>query len=299
MQYCGRFAPSPTGCLHDGSVVAALASWLDAQAHHGRWLVRIEDVDTPRCQPEAEKQILRQLQELGLLQNIQPIMRQSERSSAYADALTHLQRLGLAYPCGCTRKEVLQSFLQNQKCKSRHQELIYPGTCRQGLSDGKIERSWRFAIQTKDSLQWKDRRCGWQTQNPSLEVGDFVLRRTDQLWSYQLAVVVDDIAQGVTHIVRGEDLLDNTARQILLRDALAPNKPWLIYLHTPLVRLPNGEKLSKQHGAAAAQTSQPLVCLGKAADVLGLPPAPKHASLPEALEFWVRAWSALYPSPHP
>jgi glutamyl-Q tRNA(Asp) synthetase len=247
--YVGRFAPSPTGPLHAGSLAAALASWLDARAHGGRWLLRIEDVDTPRCVAGAEALILAQLAGCGMHPDAPPLW-QSTRSAAYAAALETLLARGAAYACGCTRREIESTLAERGDGRSRHAERVYPGTCRSGLH-GKPARALRLRTEAPDGsdtiIHWQDRRLGAQRQNLTREVGDFVLRRADGLWAYQLAVVVDDAAQGVTHVVRGEDLADSTPRQIHLQHALGlPTPTWL---HTPLVRAADGEKLSKGHGA--------------------------------------------------
>jgi glutamyl-Q tRNA(Asp) synthetase len=308
--YTGRFAPSPTGPLHAGSLVAALASWLDARAHGGQWLVRMEDVDTPRCVPGADILILQQLAACGLLPDAPPLY-QSQRGAAYQAALDTLIAGQLAYPCACTRQDIAQALAEAGQPKPRHGELVYPGTCRHGLY-GRPARAWRFLTQTIEqnrpsalvrqaqaatdfiankSVEWMDRRLGLQHQNVTGAVGDFVLRRADGLWAYQLAVVVDDGAQGITDIVRGEDLADNTARQILLQRALGLPTPR--YLHLPLVRGTDGEKLSKQNGAHALDTRTPLASLNAAAQVLGLAPA-APASLSDWLAEAVRQWAALY-----
>ena len=249
--YVGRFAPSPTGPLHAGSLAAALASWLDARAHGGHWLVRIEDVDVPRCVVGADRLILSQLAACGLRPDAAPLW-QSTRGAAYAAAADALLARGAAYPCGCTRREIETSLAAPGAGRPRHAERVYPGTCRAGLH-GRPARALRLRTQQPDRsdtrIDWHDRRLGAQTQNVTRQVGDFVLRRADGLWAYQLAVVVDDGAQGVTHVVRGEDLADNTPRQIHLQRALGLPLP--SYLHTPLVRAADGEKLSKGHGAKA------------------------------------------------
>jgi glutamyl-Q tRNA(Asp) synthetase len=285
--YTGRFAPSPTGLLHAGSLVAALASWLDARANGGQWRVRIEDVDTPRCVAGADQAILQQLAACGLTPD-GPVLWQSQRGDAYAAALQRLVEKGWAYPCGCSRKEI-----ESAQAVARHSAAVYPGTCRQGLK-GKPARAWRLNVQAVQAAlglpaitHWHDRRLGDQQQNVGQDVGDFVLRRADGLWAYQLAVVVDDAAQGVSHVVRGQDLADNTARQIVLQRALGLPTPQ--YLHTPLVLGADGEKLSKQNGALALDLSDPLAALGQAAQVLGLPaqPAP-HNFLTQAQASWAR-----------
>ncbi|MGM9428325.1 tRNA glutamyl-Q(34) synthetase GluQRS [Hydrogenophaga sp. MI9] len=284
--YRGRFAPSPTGPLHAGSLVAALASWLDARAQDGRWLVRIEDVDTPRCVPGADRFILQQLAACGLVSD-EPVSWQSTRSDFYQAALDRLIACGLAYPCGCSRKDIEAALQASGLARERHHAAVYPGTCRpeRGGLAGRAPRAWRLRV-APGVQQWTDRRLGPQQQNVETEVGDFVLRRADGLWAYQLAVVVDDAAQGITHVVRGEDLADNTPRQIRLQLALELPAP--LYLHTPLVLGDNGEKLSKQNGAQALDLSDPLAALQAAAQALGLPKA--AGNLPDALASWTRAW---------
>jgi len=274
LSYVGRFAPSPTGWLHAGSMVAALASWLDARAHGGRWLVRIEDVDGPRCIAGAEDAILRQLADCGLHPDAPPL-RQSDRGALYAQALERLHAAGLAYGCRCTRREIAQALQARGLDRERHGDLVYPGTCRPGgpqpvpWPEARAVRLLTCADDGRDTvIDWHDRRLGAQRQNVSQEVGDFVLRRADGLWAYQLAVVVDDAAQGVTDIVRGEDLADNTPRQILLRRHLGLPQPR--HLHTPLVLAADGQKLSKQNGAAPVDTGRPAEVLAAAARALGL-----------------------------
>ena len=283
--YIGRFAPSPTGALHAGSLVAALASWLDARAHGGRWLVRIEDIDTPRCVPGADEIILAQLATCGLVPDEAPLW-QSQRTAWYEQALASLVAANLAYPCGCSRSAIDAANAARGIARPRNGERVYPGTCRNGLH-GSGPGAWRMRTQhAPPLLPWLDRRLGEQTQNLHTQVGDFVLRRADGLFTYQLAVVVDDAAQGISHVVRGEDLADNTARQRWLQDALGLPMPQ--YLHTPLVMGRNGEKLSKQNGAQPIDTSAPLASLNAAAKVLGLP---EHGgSISDALAAWTAAW---------
>ena len=291
MRYIGRFAPSPTGPLHAGSLVAALASWLDARAHNGQWLVRMEDIDTPRCVKGADQHILQQLAAFGLVADSKPTW-QSQRTHLYENALSHLINKGWAYPCGCSRKEIEDIYVSQGQGIARHSSTVYPGICRDGLS-GKPARAWRLNVQAvmealhlPQTLQWHDRRMGQQQQDIVREVGDFVLKRADGLWAYQLAVVVDDADQGITHVVRGEDLHDNTARQILLQKALCLNTP--IYMHTLLVLGDKGEKLSKQNGALALDLRDPLATLNKAAKVLRLNPC--ETSIEDALYEWTQAW---------
>lgn len=287
LPYVGRFAPSPTGPLHAGSLVAALASWLDARAHGGRWLVRIEDVDQPRCVAGADRLILRQLADCGLAPDEEPVW-QSARSALYQGALDGLVGAGRAYPCGCSRKDIEQARAAQGRPRARHGELVYPGTCRTGLH-GRAPRAWRLRVEP-GVVRWNDRRLGAQQQDVEGDVGDFVLRRADGLWAYQLAVVVDDARQGITQVVRGEDLTDNTARQIRLQQALQFPTPG--YLHTPLVLGPNGEKLSKQNGAQPLDTSEPLAALTRAAAVLGL--ADHGGTVTDALIAWQRQWRDFY-----
>ena len=290
MRYIGRFAPSPTGPLHAGSLVAALASWLDARAHNGQWLVRIEDVDTPRCIDGADQLILEQLATCALVSDT-PVMYQSQRGEAYQAALDALMAKGWAYPCGCSRKEIEDAQALRGHNRERHHAAVYPGTCRMGLN-GKVARAWRLNVQRVIDdlklpvpLHWQDRWLGPQQQDVAQEVGDFVLKRADGLWAYQLAVVVDDAAQGITHVVRGADLSDNTARQIVLQRALGLPTP--SYMHTPLVLGENGEKLSKQNGAEALDLSDPLQALNHAAQALGL--AHCTTSIQDALRQWTQA----------
>jgi glutamyl-Q tRNA(Asp) synthetase len=288
--YIGRFAPSPTGPLHAGSLVAALASWLDARANGGRWLMRIEDVDVPRCISGAAETILRQLAACGLHPDNAPVW-QSSRGGLYQEALDTLAGRGLAYPCGCSRKDIEEALSALGRPHERNAELVYPGTCRTGLR-GKPARAWRFRT-SAGVVRWNDRRLGAQQQDVEREVGDFVLRRADGLWAYQLAVVVDDALQGVTDIVRGEDLADNTPRQILLQHALGLPLPR--YLHTPLVLAANGEKLSKQNGAAPLDTDDPMRVLNDAATALGL--KPQQGSTQQALAVWQAQWRDSYNLP--
>lgn len=304
----GRFAPSPTGELHAGSLVAALASYLDARAHQGEWLLRIEDVDGPRCILGADKAILQQLQQCGLRWDGE-VVYQSHRSQLYQQALDRLIAQGLVYPCGCTRKEIEESQALLGLNLERHKAAVYPGTCRNGLH-GKTARAWRFNVQKWSALRgspwvnWTDRRLGQQTQNVQEEVGDFVLKRADGLWAYQLAVVVDDASQHISHVVRGEDLTDNTARQCLLQEALGLQHPH--YLHTPLVLGANGEKLSKQNAAKALDLSSPKaigLAMQTAASALGLS-TPKQVidddtRLQLALATWAQDWAHKYTAIRP
>ena len=299
----GRFAPSPTGELHAGSLVAALASWLDVRALKGEWWVRIEDVDGPRCIVGSAARILHQLSLCGLHSDSEVIY-QSRRNSFYEQALHQLIAKGLAYPCACSRKEIEEQQATLGLSLERHKSAVYPGTCRNGLH-GKPARAWRFNVLKWSELRgspevdWTDRRLGPQSQNVQEEVGDFVLKRADGMWAYQLAVVVDDAVQGITHVVRGEDLTDNTARQYLLQEALGFEHPH--YMHTALVLGANGDKLSKQNGAKALDLSSPqAVCLAmqSAASTLGLSslaqPVSESADLDLALRTWTEEWAQRY-----
>ena len=304
--YIGRFAPSPTGPPHAGSLVAALASWLDARAHGGRWLVRIEDVDAPRCIAGAAEQMLAQLAACGLRPDAPPLW-QSQRSAGYQTALQTLLAAGWAYPCGCTRRDIDGALAAQGQPHQRCAERIYPGTCRDGLH-GKPARAVRLntgqytgqrteprtGCGAADArIIWHDRRLGLQQQHLASEVGDFVLRRADGCWAYQLAVVVDDAAQGITDVVRGQDLADNTARQIYLQRKLGLPLPR--YLHTPLVLGDDGHKLSKQNGAQAIHTADAaaaLAALVQAGHQLGLPPI-SGAAPADWLAGAVAAWVDL------
>jgi glutamyl-Q tRNA(Asp) synthetase len=284
-------------------LVAALASWLDARAHGGRWLVRIEDVDTPRCVPGADRLILAQLAACGLMAE-EPVLHQSARGALYQAALGDLVARHWAYPCGCSRGDIDAVLAARGVARPRHGERVYPGTCRDGLH-GKPARAVRLLAVAPASatptapyadlvIDWTDRRLGPQQQNVSAEAGDVVLRRADGLWAYQLAVVVDDADQGITHVVRGEDLAHNTARQIHLQRLLGLPTP--AYLHTPLVLGRNGEKLSKQNGAQALELGDAAAArraLRAAATTLELQPG-SAATVPELLASLLPQWRARW-----
>lgn len=242
--YVGRFAPSPTGPLHFGSLIAALASWLDARAAGGRWLVRIEDLDAPRVQPGAADGILHTLDRLGLGWDA-AVIYQSKRAASYRSALAALEQH--TYWCGCTRREIADSALGLAADGAQ----IYPGTCRAGVAAGKVPRALRLRT-AGESISYTDRVQGPQVQELDRQIGDFVLLRADGQFAYQLAVVVDDAEQGVTDVVRGADLLDSTPRQIHLQRLLGTTTPR--YLHVPAAVNAAGEKLSKQTGARAVET---------------------------------------------
>jgi glutamyl-Q tRNA(Asp) synthetase len=269
--YAGRFAPSPTGPLHFGSLVAALASWLDARAAQGRWVVRMEDLDAPRMQAGAAALILRTLERLGLEWDGE-VLYQSQRSSLYEAALSRLA--ARTYACGCTRREIADSSLGLAADGAQ----IYPGTCRGGLSEGKAARAIRVRT-GGGSVEFEDRVQGRQRQDVEREVGDFVLLRADGQFAYQLAVVVDDAQQGITDIVRGADLLESTARQIFLQRLLGYPEPR--YLHLPAAVNAAGEKLSKQTGAPPVEASPRALRRGLA--FLG---QPETEDLREAIRNW-------------
>lgn len=234
--YRGRFAPSPTGPLHFGSLIAAVGSYLDARAHQGEWRVRIEDIDPPREVAGAADDILRTLDAFGLEWD-GSVSYQSQRSEHYAAALERLLHDGYLYGCACTRREIADSSLK------RGTAGVYPGTCRNGILPGRTPRSLRVRVEAGET-RFSDRLQGDARQSLRDEVGDFILRRADNFTAYQLAVVVDDAAQQMTHIVRGVDLLDSTPRQIYLQQLLAFPTP--AYLHLPVAVNRAGEKLSKQ-----------------------------------------------------
>lgn len=288
MHYIGRFAPSPTGPLHRGSLVAAMASYLDARAHDGQWLVRIEDIDEPRCSPAAAGEILATLAAFGMQWDGE-VLWQSRRKPVYEAAFARLAPW--VYPCGCTRREIADSRIGI----AADGAAVYPGTCRQGLGDGKTARAFRVRVPDADDvagiITFEDRWMGTVSQRLASEVGDFVLNRADGFWAYQLAVVVDDAAQGITHVVRGADLLDSTPRQIYLQRLLGMPTP--AYMHVPVVTNAAGEKLSKQTGATALDRNAPLAELLRAAAFLGLPGMPAQS----VERFWeqaVAAWKARH-----
>jgi len=295
--YVGRYAPTPSGPLHAGSLVAALASWLDARAHDGRWLLRFDDVDGLRSLPGIERLIVQQLAAVGMVADAPPLW-QSQRGAQYAQALERLRERGLAYPCACTRRDIDEQLAALGIAPQRGAERIYPGTCRGGL-DGKPARAWRLACGSPGApvfVDWVDRRLGAMHQDVTHAVGDFVLQRADGPWAYQIAVVVDDAEQGVTDVVRGEDLADNTARQIHLQHVLGLPTPR--YLHTPLVRDERGEKLSKSNGAAPLDLHEPVAALRAAAVVLNLT-VPDSDSVADWLLNAVAAWRARWLSKRP
>lgn len=282
--YTGRFAPSPSGPLHDGSLVAAMASFLDARAHHGRWLLRIEDIDTPRVAPGADQIILSQLQQLGMRWD-GDIIWQSQRLSRYADIYEQLGRQGLIYGCACTRQEIASNALR-AGLLGEDGERPYAGTCRAGIAAGRSPRAWRVRM-PDEAYAFTDRWVGARTQNVAQAVGDMIVKRADGLFAYQLVVVVDDHDQQVTDIVRGQDLLSSTARQHQLARMLGFMPPRM--MHVPLVLDADGRKLSKQNHAQAIDVHNPIKSLQRAWAALGFDVLPVNT----VNDFWdaaVAAW---------
>lgn len=276
--YRGRFAPSPTGPLHFGSLIAAVGSYLEAKSHHGEWLLRMEDLDPPREIPGAADSILTTLETYGFEWD-SPILFQSLRGEAYEDALVRLRQSGSLYPCACTRKEVADSATRGIEGP------VYPGTCRQGTL-GREPRAWRVRTKLEES-SFDDALQGKQSQVLERDTGDFVLKRADGLYAYQLAVVVDDAAQSITHIVRGADLLDSTPRQIWLQQLLGLPTPH--YAHLPIAINTRGEKLSKQTLAAPLDLANQAPALWQALNFLGQnPPAELRNDL-STLWHWAKS----------
>jgi len=271
--YRGRFAPSPTGTLHFGSLIAALASYCDARAAGGEWLVRIEDVDEPRSRDDAVTAILTTLEAYGFEWDGE-VVRQSARTTLYQRALERLAAHGEAFACACTRKELDAGRI------GAGGERVYPGTCRNGVASGREAKAWRLRV-TDEPIGFRDRLRGWREQRLEREIGDFIIKRADGLFAYQLAVVVDDAAQGITHVVRGADLLASTPRQIWLQRRLGLATP--SYLHHPVAILASGEKLSKQTGAAPLPAN-PLPALLHAWEFLGQRESPSAPT--SVAEFW-------------
>lgn len=283
-RYRGRFAPSPTGPLHLGSLVAAMGSYLDAKSNHGEWLVRIDDLDPPRVVLGASKEILTTLEKLGMEWDGE-VVYQSQRTTIYQEALAALKKLGQVYPCVCTRKEIAEASVRGVSGP------IYPGTCRNNHLAPRKACAWR--IKTKDDLiVFQDVLSGSVSQRLGREIGDFVLQRADGVYAYQLAVVVDDNEQNITHVVRGADLQDSTPRQIYLQQLLG--YPMLTYMHLPIVTNCAGEKLSKQTRAAPVDLSDVLAQLVTALRFLGQEP-PEELSNSDISSFWqwaIENWQA-------
>jgi glutamyl-Q tRNA(Asp) synthetase len=281
--YVGRFAPTPSGPLHFGSLIAALGSWLDARAHGGRWLLRIDDHDAPRCVPGATEAIPRQLEAHGLHWDDE-LYREQGREAAYAEAFERLRSSGRLYPCACTRRDLDAAPLNADG------ERIYPGTCRDGVPPGREARAWRVRVNDAE-IGFTDSVRGAIRQQLARDIGDFTVRRADGLFAYQLLCAVDDIAQGITHVVRGGDLLGATARQIFLMRLLDHRAP--SYAHLPVAVNRMGQKLSKQSLAPELAASDASANLWRALDALGqCPPRELTGAPPDELLAWGTAhWS--------
>ncbi len=281
-RYRGRFAPSPSGPLHFGSLVAAMGSYLDARSCDGVWLVRMEDIDPPREKPGAADSILSTLELFGFEWD-EPVLYQSSRIQAYAEAAEFLISSGLAYSCSCSRKEIQQSGIAGSE------GVIYPGTCRSGYDSSRNVQTLRVITDGAEIL-FSDLIHGKFSQNLQQEVGDFVVRRADGLYAYQLAVVVDDALQNITHVVRGSDLLISTPRQLFLQQLLGFPLPE--YAHLPLVLGEDGKKLSKQSMAWPVDESNPVETLLKAAEFLGqVPDQETPANIAEFWQWAVSSWN--------
>lgn len=279
MHYRGRFAPSPTGPLHFGSVVAALASYLDARHHQGEWLVRIDDLDTLRERPGSATQILSTLEQFGMYWDDE-VVYQSQHRQLYQQALEELHAAGLIYGCNCSRKQVAANAIAGIE------GFIYPGSCR----DRNISQTTSHSLRLRTNnlaIRFDDRIQGASTQQIESEIGDFIVRRGDGIFAYQLAVAVDDHEQGVTDIVRGEDLLLSTPRQIYLQQLLKMHRP--AYAHLPLVTNTDGSKLSKSSDAWPVDIKHPVKTLNQALDFLGQ----QQVRAGSVKEFWpqaIRQW---------
>lgn len=276
----GRFAPSPSGPLHAGSLVAALASWLDIRSQGGLWHLRIEDIDAPRCRPEHADRILLTLEALGLTWD-GPVIYQSQRLDRYREVFDSLRDQGALFPCACSRKQL-------RRMQPTGEEPCYPGTCRDGLPAGKAARTWRFRV-SDAAIAFDDELLGPQTQCPARQCGDFVVLRADGLFAYQLVVVIDDADQQINQVLRGSDLLSSTGRQILLQQALQLPRP--DYKHIPVLKDSRGYKLSKQNGACEIDWQrEPAACLNRALQALGQPG--QSGTPAEILSAATLAWDA-------
>ncbi|MFD4123286.1 tRNA glutamyl-Q(34) synthetase GluQRS [Alcaligenes faecalis] len=287
--YCGRFAPSPSGPLHEGSLVAAMASYLDARAQNGRWLLRIEDIDTPRVVAGADQIIMQQLQGLGMRWDSEVIW-QSQRLARYQDVFDGLRERNLVYGCTCTRQEILAASMP--VAPDSH-EYPYAGTCRHGIPADRAIRAWRLRV-PEGVEHFTDRWAGPQQQDVAKEVGDYILKRADKLWAYQFVVVIDDADSQITDVVRGADLLSSTARQRVLQKVLGLPVPRT--LHVPLACDEQGRKLSKQNHAPAFDLDHPMETLQRVWAFLGF--APLAANTLD--EFWsqaISAWAQRFPLP--
>ena len=281
--YRGRFAPSPTGPLHFGSLVAAVGSYLDARHHRGEWLLRIEDIDPPREVAGATQAILRTLERFGMHWD-GPVVYQSRRKSHYEFALETLHHHGAVYDCACSRKEIADSAVHGEAGP------VYPGTCRNGMPPGRKARSLRVVVDDRQ-ISVTDRLQGRLQHSLREQTGDFIVRRADKLVAYQLAVVVDDAGQGITHVVRGADLLNSTPRQVYLQQLLGYALP--DYTHLPVAANLAGEKLSKQTRARHIETNDPVATLRDALDFLRqpLPDDLRQASLDDLWRWAIAHWT--------
>ncbi|WP_304334744.1 tRNA glutamyl-Q(34) synthetase GluQRS [Conchiformibius steedae] len=279
--YVGRFAPSPTGHLHIGSLLAAFASYVDAKAHNGRWLVRIEDLDPPREIAGAADNILRTLEAFGFEWDNQ-VVYQSQRHHLYEEALETLKKQNLVYSCTCSRKQ------WQENAKQGIDGWIYNGHCAH-ISQTTTNKTpaWRLRVNHQE-ISFQDRIVGFYSQNLAEEIGDFILLRADGFWAYQLAVVVDDAEQGITHIVRGQDLLISTPRQIFLQQCLNFQSPQ--YAHLPLLTNIYGQKWSKQTLAPALNLTQQEILLRQVSDYLNIPTAPKVSYPKDLLDWAIQNW---------
>jgi len=280
--YRGRFAPSPTGPLHFGSMVAAVGSFLQAKSRGGEWLVRMEDLDPPREMPGAADDILRTLEAFGLFWD-GAVMYQSRRHGVYEAALKMLERIDAIYPCACSRREIADSSVNGVD------GLVYPGTCRAGLPAGRAPRAWRVRVNGR-AIEFIDAVQGRVVRDLAADFGDFVVRRADGFFAYQLAVVVDDAEQGISEVVRGADLIESTPRQMHLQKLLGLPTP--DYLHLPAALNAQGEKLSKQTFAAPLDPARPLPALLQVMRFLGqdVPPELADGSLADFWHWAVTNW---------
>ncbi len=269
----GRFAPSPTGDLHFGSLVAAVGSYLEARSAGGSWLLRIEDIDPPREVAGSARRIIDDLERFGLVPD-GPVLFQSSRFDAYQDAVEHLLEKGLAYHCGCSRKDLSESGR-------------YTGTCRSGIPRGKAPRAIRLRVEPGVCV-FQDQLQGPVSDSPADTTGDFIIRRADGLFAYQLAVVIDDEFQGVTQVVRGADLLDSTSRQVCLQKAFGFDSP--DYLHLPVALSTDGKKLSKRLRTDPVKSQEPAIAVTQALRFLGQHP-PSSLSLDDLWKWAVRHWN--------
>lgn len=282
--YRGRFAPSPTGPLHFGSMVAAVGSFLQAKHRGGEWLVRIEDLDPPREMPGAADGILRTLEAFGLYWDGE-VLYQSRRHAWYEQALEKLRQSGALYACACSRREIADSSIKGVDGP------VYPGTCRGGIPEGRAPRAWRVKVDGA-TVEFTDALQGRLRRHLATDFGDFVLRRADGFFAYQLAVVVDDAAQGITEVVRGADLIESTPRQIHLQKLLGLPTP--DYRHLPVALSRQGEKLSKQTFAAPADATRPLPLLCRVLRFLGqeVPPEPAAGGVEDFWRWAIAHWDA-------